>query len=61
MATPKKAASTAKKQVSKFGSSNTPVLSKLIDEKIDSEEKEELLPSSESLGTNDTDEEIRIM
>lgn len=50
MSTPKKPSSTAKKQVSKFGSSNTPVLSKLIYEKIDSEEEEELLPSSKSFG-----------
>lgn len=60
MAIPKNPSFTAKKQVSKCGSSNTPVLSKLIDAKIDSEEEEEAcLPQSHlGVGTNDTDEEI---
>ncbi|KAG5577114.1 hypothetical protein H5410_057248 [Solanum commersonii] len=48
------------KEVSKCGSSNTPVLSKLMDAKIDSEEEEEAcLPQSHlGVGKNDTDEEI---
>lgn len=58
MSIPKNSSFTAKKQVSKSGSFNTPVLSKLIDANSE-EEVAACLPQSQlGLGTNDTDEEI---